>query len=139
MSAVPKDFDHTKLSGSDKEYLKEIQFSKDIAQSPVEKPRRCTDMVCCIIFSVAVGAMFFFSILGYINGEPWKLVAPIDGNNNICGYSEGYEEYSHLYIDDITEAIAPSNIMGIFSYGVCVKECPKEKTDPIECKTTSTV
>ena len=48
--------------------------------------------------------MFFLSFLGYTIGDPGKLIAPIDGNDKICGFDEGYEEYGHLYIDDITEA-----------------------------------
>jgi len=83
--------------------------------------------------------MIVCSFIGYLNGDPWKLIAPIDGNNKICGFSEGYEDYDHLYIDDITTALDPANVWNVFSYGVCVKACPKEKTDNIECKPTTSV
>ena len=77
------------------------------------------------------------TVYGYINGNPGKLIAPIDANEKICGYSEGYEDYPVLYIDDIADAV--ENPLFIFEYGVCVKECPSEPSDPIECKTTTTV
>jgi len=31
MTAVPKDFDHTKLSGSNKDYLNDIKFDVNLA------------------------------------------------------------------------------------------------------------
>lgn len=81
--------------------------------------------------------MGFATIYGYINGNPGKLIAPIDGSKNICGYSTGFEDYPRLYIDDIADAV--SNPSTVFSYGVCVKSCPTSATDVIECKTTATV
>ena len=77
------------------------------------------------------------TVYGYINGSPGKLIAPIDANEKICGYSDGYEDYPVLYIDDIVDAV--ENPLFIFDYGVCIKECPSEPSDPIECKTTTTV
>lgn len=81
--------------------------------------------------------MFFCSILGYINGAPWKLVAPIDGDNRICGYSTGVEDYPYLFISNIDEAANPSNVHNVFEYGVCVKACPANKDDTIECVPTT--
>ena len=103
MSAVPDNFDFKELSkGAKSDAIKNIDYkSLNIAESPVTKPRRCTDLICCIIFTVVFVGMFVASIFGYIAGQPWKLVAPIDGDNNICGWTEGYEEYSHLMIGDI--------------------------------------
>ena len=139
MSSLPADFDVSKLKGDNKDYLKGIKFDKTLAQSPVEKPRRCTDIICCLIFSAVVVGMFICTFYGYINGEPWKLIAPIDGDGNICGWTAGYEDYSHLYIGDITTAADPSNIYNIFNYGVCAKECPHTKTAAVECKPTAKV
>jgi choline transporter-like protein 2/4/5 len=105
--------------------------------SPVEKPRKCTDMLCCIIFGVAFIGMFVASFYGYSAGAPWKLIAPIDGDGRICGYynQNGIDmtEYKHLYIGNVHEALSPLGIasLSIFDYGVCVKECPKEKTEAV--------
>ena len=60
-----------------------------------------------------------------------------NGDNNICGYTAGFEDYSKLYIDDISSAAA--NPTNVFKWGVCVKSCPTDSTDSIECKKTSTV
>ena len=102
-------------------------------------------MLCCIIFNVAVAGMFVASFHGYMAGSPWKLVAPIDGDGRICGYynENGVDmtEYSHLYFGDVNEALSPSGIytLSLFDYGVCVKECPKEKTEAVECIVTTEI
>ena len=140
MSAIPDDFDMSKLKANNKEGLAEIQFSQDIAKDPVDKPRRCTDIFCCLLFTATFVGMIICSFIGYISGDPWKLIAPIDGNNNICGWTEGYEEYEHLYIGDIENALGGIiDSVDVFDYGLCVKECPAKKDDVIECKTTSKV
>lgn len=99
-----------------------VNFNTQIAKKPTEKNRRCTDFLCCLFFTAFLGAMATATIYGYISGNPWKLVAPVDGNGRICGYSSGVEAYPDLYITDITQAVLiPSDI---FKYGVCVKDCP---------------
>ena len=87
MSAVPPDFDVTELRKSNKEGLDKIKFSEDLCKDPVEKPRKCTDVLCCLVFTATFVGMFVCSIIGYSSGDPWKLMAPIDGNGNICGYT----------------------------------------------------
>ena len=139
MSGVPKDFDHSKLSGSDKSYLKDIKFDQSLAMSPVEKPRRCTDIICCMIFTATVVGMMICTVYGYAEGAPWKLLAPIDGDGRICGYTSGVEDYTHLYIGNIDEAAQPSNVMDVFTYGVCVKECPSATNEVISCVPTKQV
>ena len=145
MSVVPDDFDYKKLSGEDKSYLHEIKFPKEMAMSPVEKPRKCTDMMCCLIFGIAFIGMFVASIYGYMAGEPWKLIAPIDGDGRICGYynENGIDmtDYRHLYIGEVSKALSPGGFssLSVFDYGVCVKQCPKEKTEAIECIVTTEV
>lgn len=140
MNAVPDDFDMSELKAGNKEGLAKIQFDADIARDPVDKPRRCTDIFCCMLFTATFVGMIVCSFIGYISGDPWKLVAPIDGDSKICGWSEGYEEYSHLYIGDIENALGGFiSAIDVFDYGVCVKECPTEKTDEILCMTTGKV
>ena len=68
MSSVPDDFDYKNLSGKDKDYLNNIKFDKDLAKSPVDKPRKCTDLLCCIIFNVAFVGMFVAAVHGYMVG-----------------------------------------------------------------------
>lgn len=101
MSSVPPDFDRSQLK--DRKWKGEgIELNKDIARSPTEKNRRCTDLLCCILFLAFIVGMISSAIYGYAKGSPGKLIAPIDGGGNICGYSPGFEDYTHLYIDNIS-------------------------------------
>jgi len=134
MSSLPDDFSRSQLK--DRSWKGDgIQVNKDIAKKPTDKNRRCTDVLCCLVFVAFMVGMIWSTVYGYVNGNPGKLIAPIDGDKNICGYSAGVEDYPKLYIDDISTAASdPTNV---FSYSVCVKSCPKEKTDAIDCQTTS--
>ena len=55
-----------------------------------------------MIFTLFLGGMAAATVYGYKNGEPLNLIAPIDGDKNICGMTAGYEDYKHLFIGDIT-------------------------------------
>ena len=136
MSSLPPDFDRSKLK--DRKWKgEEIEVNESIARTPTEKNRRCTDLLCCILFLAFIVGMFASAIYGYVNGNPGKLIAPIDGDGKICGYSPGYSGYNKLYIDDINSATqSPTNV---FKYGVCVKSCPTSAGDTIECVPTTTI
>ena len=133
MSSIPADFDRNQLA--DRNWKGEgININKDIARKPTEKNRRCTDILCCIIFLAFLVGMLAAAIYGYVNGDPYKLIAPIDGAGNICGFDPGYVEYPKLYIANIIKAA--ENPHEVFNWGVCVKECPESSTDDVECMTT---
>ena len=92
MTSIPNDFSRSQLK--DRKWKGEgIDINHEIARVPTHNSRRCTDVLCCLIFLAFVVGMGFETVYGYVNGNPDKLVAPIDGNGNICGYTEGYEDY----------------------------------------------
>jgi len=68
------------------------------------------------------------TIVGIVNGNVGKYLAPIDGNYNICGYDSNVKDYPKLYLPVL--AGTPSEIFGS---GVCVKECPKKNGGKLEC------
>ena len=84
-----------------------------------------------------IGAMATCTIYGYKFGQPTKLMAPIDGDKNICGITPGYEEYPDLFIGDINTV--EKDMEDLFEYGVCVKSCPetKEASKNLQCKPTA--
>jgi len=134
MSSIPSDFSVSQLK--DRNYKGEnITVNPAIAKKPTDKDRRCTDILCCLVFFAFIVGMFWATIYGYVKGNPGKLIAPIDGDENICGYTPGYEDYPMLYVDDIVDASL--NPTSVFSYSVCVKNCPDSADDPIECVTTT--
>ena len=122
-------FDYSQLK--DRSYkAHDYKVNPAIAKGPVQD-RRCTDVLFCLLFNFVIGVMLYWCIDGYINGNPDMLLAPISGNNQICGFSEGVTDYPYLYIPDITEAITSGS--SFFDYGVCVNECPTSSTSTYSC------
>jgi hypothetical protein len=140
MSSVPAGFDINKLK--DRSYKGEdFNVNQQLGSGPFAE-RRCTDVFMCIIFAVFLTGMGFCTSWGYLNGNPNKLVAPIDGDGNICGVTPGYEDYGHLFIGDILTVSSTPATVSIFHYGVCAKKCPETREETMsgyECKTTTRV
>ncbi|XP_046547548.1 choline transporter-like protein 2 isoform X1 [Haliotis rubra] len=54
------------------------------------KQRSCTDVICCLLFFICVLLMAACSVLGYVRGDPIKLIYPTDSDSdgNLCGYGD---------------------------------------------------
>jgi choline transporter-like protein 2/4/5 len=129
MSSIPADFDMKKMS--DRKYKGEdYNVNPDILNDPFNR-RKCTDVLMGLFFFAFLCGMGFMTAIGYINGSPGELLAPIDSNNQICGYSPGTEGYPYLYIYDVTSALMPP--VDFFGYTTCVQSCPETATSPLEC------
>ena len=96
-------------------------------------------MLCCLLFTVALGGMVTCAYFGIKHGKPRDLIAPIDGDGKICGVTPGYEDYRYLFIGDITKG--GKDLDEIFDYGICVQECPATAAaaKELKCKPTSKV
>lgn len=83
-------------------------------------------------------AMFAATVHGYKNGQVNKLTAPIDADNNFCGFDkmEGYPKMM------LTRFYADKPIQSLKS-GVCLKECPSNSSITLvnnkNCKDNSEV
>jgi len=136
MTSLPEDF--TTAQFRDRKWRGEnVAFCPDIAKEPNSRNRRCTDVVWCFIFLTFIAGMIWATIYGYSNGSPGKLVAPIDGDRKICGYTPGYEDYTMLYVDNLVNA--SDDPTHVFDYAVCVKACPVLASDTISCMPTQKV
>lgn len=97
------------------------------------KERRVTDFGCLVVFLVFLGAMIGCTLYGFKKGDVAKYIAPLDGQDNFCGIDANYKDYPKMFLTSLSGS--PSTI---FSSGVCVKACPKSKTDTIECAPSGT-
>jgi len=103
----------------------------------VDQKRKCTDVLCCIVFVCFMVSMICFSIVGYMNGEIDKMLAPVDGNGRLCGFSTGVEGYPKLWIANLDKATNSPTDM--FDWGVCTKECPESVNSTVSCVDTKNV
>lgn len=106
---------------------KKLAFDKDIENGPSQN-RGCTDIICCLIFLVFLGAYFFTFGYGVTNGNPWLLMTPFDTDGKGCGYDAGYENAKYIYFWRLTDykAIADGSF---YKETFCVESCPIY-TDP---------
>lgn len=115
------------------------EFSTGLGEEGMVREGRClTDILCLAIFWAYIGAMIYATMYGYKNGEPHKLVAPIDAGLNVCGFGD-MAEYPRMIFTDLD----PTLLLGILKTGVCIKECPQEGgvkfKDGDNCKDNSAV
>ncbi len=99
-----------------------------------ESNRRCQDIICCLMFVAFLIGMIIVTILGFSQGNPQLVLYPYDEDGRQCGLND-LETYKYLYFYKAAEnfkEIKTSNII----QGVCVSECPKEKTNTLKCKPT---
>jgi len=47
--------------------------------------RKCTDMICCLVFLVFLVAMVGLSFFALTKGDPARIVTPYDSDGNACG------------------------------------------------------
>lgn len=93
--------------------------------------RKCTDILCCILFCVYWVGMLYLGYQGYKHGDPSKLAIPYDPDHHACGVDPGYEDYGKIYF------VAPTP--KTLHRTVCVSECPTNQTKVLDCKVNSQV
>jgi hypothetical protein len=105
----------------DPDYKGEDYFiDPELRQGPLTN-RRCTDLLCLIIFIAAIVAGGYVGYFSAKHGNPELLVAPLDADGDFCGKSVGYEKFPVLYYSKID-----SLYWG--PYSVCASRCPTVKT-----------
>lgn len=124
-------FDYGKLK--DRDYKgDDYQPDAKILNGPLEE-RKCTDCLFLLVWFAFLIGMGWMTIIGYVQGETGKMLAPIMTGELICGYDEGVTEYPKLYVPDLDNAVNPS-ITNFFKESVCVKDCPtKSENNTIDC------
>jgi len=98
------------------------------------KDRRCTDILFTILFLAFVGVYGWVCNQGFTNGDPERLLSPVDFDGKLCGVD--YPEHPFLYflINVDQKTIVTGNV-DIEYKAICVSECPATNTtEPIDCK-----
>jgi len=112
-----------------------FSVNEDMKANGIVRDRKMTDCLFLIIFAAFLVCMAYLTGYSLKHGQVEKLIAPLDGDSHFCGQEAGYEDYPHLYMTDLSG----SGAKAIFNTGVCVKVCPMENSEKIDCKPTSMV
>ncbi|XP_066993399.2 choline transporter-like 2 [Anabrus simplex] len=107
------------------EYGKPFKYDPTF-NGPLHK-RSCTDIICLLIFVVFIAAWVAVGIVAFSNGNPARLISPIDYEGNHCGVDEVVADKPYLFYFDITKCVRPTSISKPLSCNtpqVCVAKCP---------------
>jgi len=90
------------------------------------RDRKCTDVVCLIIFLAFIFAWAIVAFYAAAKGDINRVIYPTDSQGRICGVGD-MEERPVLMFFDLTKCLN----LGVLAHGcvtpqVCVKECPQD-------------
>jgi choline transporter-like protein 2/4/5 len=108
--------------------------------------RSCTDVLCCLVFTVFLVALLGVSVFGIQKGDLTRLVTPYDSDGNECGRmnqdasllgDRDFTEFPYKYLTQLAQTVVSTGGNENKYESVCVKTCPVglDLTSPtkVEC------
>ncbi|XP_071393435.1 choline transporter-like protein 2 isoform X2 [Centroberyx affinis] len=89
--------------------------------------RGCTDVLCCILFIIALVAYFGVGILAWSQGDPRKVIYPTDSRGQFCGQAgTPLEKKPLLFYFNILKCASPLVLLEFQcpTTQLCVERCP---------------
>ena len=93
--------------------------------------RRCTDILFVIIFILTLGGYGYTVKYSFDNGNPDKLLRPVNGDGKLCGVGDLVDYPKLYYIMNSAPGSQPR--------AVCVDFCPREMTSDFKCHGTAAI
>uniref|UniRef100_A0A3B5MAP8 Choline transporter-like protein n=1 Tax=Xiphophorus couchianus TaxID=32473 RepID=A0A3B5MAP8_9TELE len=95
-------------------------------KGPIQN-RSCTDIVCCILFIVAILGYIAVGILAWSQGDPRKAIYPTDSRGDFCGQAgTPLENKRKLFYFNIMKCASPMVLLSFQcpTTQLCVETCP---------------
>ncbi|XP_024861851.1 choline transporter-like protein 2 isoform X1 [Kryptolebias marmoratus] len=95
-------------------------------KGPIQN-RSCTDILCCILFIIALLGYFAVGILAWSQGDPKKVIYPTDSRGQFCGQSgTPLEKKRLLFYFNILKCASPLVLLEFQcpTTQLCVEKCP---------------
>lgn len=108
---------NTREALNDKEYDgQDFQAPSELRDGPMTN-RKCTDLLFVLLFIVTLGGYGWTVKYSFDNGNPNKLLRPVNGDGKLCGVGE-LVDYPKLYyiMNSAEKPMTPR--------AVCVDFCP---------------
>uniref|UniRef100_A0A672S9U3 Choline transporter-like protein n=1 Tax=Sinocyclocheilus grahami TaxID=75366 RepID=A0A672S9U3_SINGR len=89
--------------------------------------RGCTDILCCILFILALMGYFAVGILAWSQGDPRKVLYPTDSKGQFCGQvGSPLEKKPLLFYFNILKCASPLVLLEFQcpTTQICVERCP---------------
>ncbi|XP_037332178.2 choline transporter-like protein 2 isoform X1 [Pungitius pungitius] len=91
--------------------------------------RGCTDVVCCILFVVAILGYLAVGILAWSQGDPRKVIYPTDSRGQFCGQAgTPLANKPNLFYFNIMKCASPMVLLEFQcpTTQMCVEKCPEK-------------
>ncbi|XP_074553144.1 choline transporter-like protein 2 isoform X2 [Halichoeres trimaculatus] len=91
--------------------------------------RGCTDIVCCILFIIAILGYIAVGILAWSQGDPRKVIYPTDSRGQFCGQAgTPLEKKRLLFYFNIMKCASPMVLLEFQcpTTQMCVEKCPEK-------------
>uniref|UniRef100_A0A3Q3W290 Choline transporter-like protein n=1 Tax=Mola mola TaxID=94237 RepID=A0A3Q3W290_MOLML len=91
--------------------------------------RGCTDIVCCILFILAILGYITVGILAWSQGDPRKVIYPTDSRGQFCGQAgTPFENKPLLFYFNIMKCASPMVLLEFQcpTTQMCVEQCPEK-------------
>uniref|UniRef100_A0A8C1FR66 Choline transporter-like protein n=1 Tax=Cyprinus carpio carpio TaxID=630221 RepID=A0A8C1FR66_CYPCA len=90
--------------------------------------RGCTDILCCILFILALLGYFAVGILAWSQGDPRKVIYPTDSKGQFCGQVGSYSNKPLLFYFNILKCASPLVLLEFQcpTTQICVERCPNK-------------
>ncbi|KAM4535030.1 choline transporter-like protein 2 isoform 2-T2 [Fundulus diaphanus] len=95
-------------------------------KGPIQN-RGCTDIVCCILFIIAVLGYIAVGILAWSQGDPRKVIYPTNSRGEFCGQAGSeLEKKRLLFYFNIMKCASPMVLLSFQcpTTQMCVENCP---------------
>uniref|UniRef100_A0AAY4DSR4 Choline transporter-like protein n=1 Tax=Denticeps clupeoides TaxID=299321 RepID=A0AAY4DSR4_9TELE len=94
-------------------------------KGPIQN-RGCTDIICCILFIVAIVAYFAVGILAWSQGDPRKVIYPTNSKGQFCGQAGTELTKPLLFYFNIMKCASPLVLLEFQcpTTQLCVDTCP---------------
>ncbi|XP_061578983.1 choline transporter-like protein 2 isoform X1 [Cololabis saira] len=99
--------------------------------------RGCTDILCCILFIVALLGYFSVGILAWSQGDPRKVIYPTDSRGQFCGQAgTPLEKKPLLFYFNILKCASPLVLLEFQcpTTQLCVDKCPDRHLTLVKAK-----
>uniref|UniRef100_A0A3B4BS23 Choline transporter-like protein n=1 Tax=Pygocentrus nattereri TaxID=42514 RepID=A0A3B4BS23_PYGNA len=90
--------------------------------------RSCTDVLCCLLFILALLAYFAVGLLAWSQGDPRKVIYPTDSRGQFCGQiGTPLEKKPLLFYFNIMKCASPLVLLEFQcpTTQICVEKCPE--------------
>lgn len=88
--------------------------------------RSLTDVICLILFILAMIVWLCIGLIGFLEGNPSSLVMPTDSKGRTCGVDPEVSDKPNLFFFNILDCLQVEAITNLScpTPQVCVKDCP---------------